>query len=130
VSGLDPTQRGLGLIPGSGSCPWRFQTLPGGLVHKHRGFDTFPWGSGPTADALGHIIFSGHVAAPESSPWWGRVLLATRLEIAVWAPHLRTVVGGTPVSGYRQLGWQVGRFKGLFRVPGSRVLDSSPRAFM
>ena len=42
-----------------------------------QGSDTFPWGSRPTADALGHIVFSGHVAAPESSTWWGRVLLAT-----------------------------------------------------
>jgi hypothetical protein len=50
-------------------------------------------GSGPIVDALGHIVFSGHVAAPESSTWWGRVLLATRLEIAAWAPRLHTVVG-------------------------------------
>jgi hypothetical protein len=34
--------------------------------------------------------------------WWGRVLFATRLEIAVWTPRLHTVIRGTPVSGYRQ----------------------------
>jgi hypothetical protein len=31
------------------------------------GVQHFPMGSGPTVDALGHIVFSGHVAAPESS---------------------------------------------------------------
>jgi hypothetical protein len=39
-----------------------------------QGSDTFPWGSGPTVDTLEHIIFSGHVAASESSTWRGRVL--------------------------------------------------------
>jgi hypothetical protein len=42
-----------------------------------QGSGTFPWGSGPTADALEHIVFSGHVAAPEPSAWWGRVLFIT-----------------------------------------------------
>jgi hypothetical protein len=42
-----------------------------------QGSGTFPWGSGPTAYALEHIIFSGHVAAPEPSAQWGRVLFAT-----------------------------------------------------
>jgi hypothetical protein len=51
-------------------------------------------GSGPTADALEHIVFSGHVAAPEPSVWWGRVLFITRLEIAAWAPYLHAVVKG------------------------------------
>jgi hypothetical protein len=59
-------------------------------------------GFGPIVDTLECIIFSGHVAAPEPSTWWGRVLFTTRLEIAAWAPCLLTVVRGTPVSGYRQ----------------------------
>jgi hypothetical protein len=50
-------------------------------------------GSGPTVDTLEDIVFSGHVAALKLSTWWGRVLLATRLEIAAWAPRLHTVVG-------------------------------------
>jgi hypothetical protein len=61
-----------------------------------------PMGSGPTADTLEYIVFSGHVAAPEPSTWQGRVLFTTRLEIAAWAPCLHAVVRGTPVSGYRQ----------------------------
>jgi hypothetical protein len=40
-----------------------------------QGSDTFPWGSGLTVDTLEYIIFSGHVAAPEPSTWWSRVLL-------------------------------------------------------
>jgi hypothetical protein len=67
-----------------------------------QGSGTFPWGSGPTVDILEYIVFSGHVATPEPSTWWGRVLFTTRLEIATWAPCLHTVVRGTPVSGYRQ----------------------------
>jgi hypothetical protein len=37
VSGPDPTQRVRDSSQGSGLCPWRFQTLPGGLVRKHKG---------------------------------------------------------------------------------------------
>jgi hypothetical protein len=51
-----------------------------------QGSDTFSWGSRPTIDTLEYIIFSGHVAAPELSTWWGRVLFTMRLEIATWAP--------------------------------------------
>jgi hypothetical protein len=40
-----------------------------------QGSDTFPWGSGLTVDTLEYIIFSGHVAVPELSTCWGRVLL-------------------------------------------------------
>jgi hypothetical protein len=40
-----------------------------------QGSGTFPWGSGLTVDTLEYIIFSGHVAALESSTWWGRALL-------------------------------------------------------
>jgi hypothetical protein len=36
-----------------------------------QGSDTFPWGSGPIVDTLEDIVFSGHVAAPELSTWWG-----------------------------------------------------------
>jgi hypothetical protein len=67
-----------------------------------QGSGAFPWGSKLTVDTLEYIIFSGHVAAPEPSTWWDRVLFTARLEIAAWAPRLHTVVRGTPVSGYRQ----------------------------
>jgi hypothetical protein len=40
-----------------------------------QGSGTFPWGSGPTVDAMEYIIFSGHVAAPEPPTWWGQALL-------------------------------------------------------
>jgi hypothetical protein len=40
-----------------------------------QGSDTFPWRSEPTVDILEYIIFSVHVAVPEPSTWWGRVLL-------------------------------------------------------
>jgi hypothetical protein len=57
---------------------------------------------GPTVDTLEDVVFPGHVAAPEPSTWWGRVLFTMRLEIATRAPHLHTVVRGTPILGYRQ----------------------------
>jgi hypothetical protein len=52
-------------------------------------------GSGLTVDTLEYIVFSGHVAVPEPSTWWGRVLFTTRLEIVVWVPCLHAVVRGT-----------------------------------
>jgi hypothetical protein len=61
---------------------------------------TFPWRSGPTVATLEYVVSSGHVAAPELPTWWGHVLFATRLKIAVWTQHLHTVVTGTPFSGY------------------------------
>jgi hypothetical protein len=64
-----------------------------------QGFGTLPWGSGPTVDTLGYIVFSGHVAAPEPSTWWGRVLFTTRLEIATWVLRLHTIVRGTLFQG-------------------------------
>jgi hypothetical protein len=67
------------------------------------GSDTFPWGSGSTVYTLEDFVFSGHVVAPESSTWWGRVLFAKQLEIAARAPRLHTVVRGTPISGYRHV---------------------------
>jgi hypothetical protein len=39
-------------------------------------------GFGLTVDTLEYIVFSGHVAGPEPSTWWGRVMFTTRLEIA------------------------------------------------
>jgi hypothetical protein len=59
-------------------------------------------GSGPIVDTLECITFYGHVAAPEPSTWWGRVLFIACLEIDARAPHLHTIVRGTPVTGYRQ----------------------------
>jgi hypothetical protein len=65
-----------------------------------QGSGTFPWGSGPIVDTLECITFSGHVAAPEPSTWWGRVLFIACLEIDAWAPCLHTLVRGTPIPGY------------------------------
>jgi hypothetical protein len=69
-----------------------------------QGSSTFPWGSGPTVATLEYIVSSGLVAAPESPTWRGRVLFTARLVIAAQAPCLRTVVRGTPDSGYRHNG--------------------------
>jgi hypothetical protein len=55
-----------------------------------QGSGTFPWRFGPTTDILEDIVFSGHVAAPEPSAWWGRALFATRLEIVAWTPRLHS----------------------------------------
>jgi hypothetical protein len=81
-----------------------------------QGSDAFSWGSGPTVDTLECIILSDHVAAPEPSTWWGRVLFTTRLEIAAWVPCLLTIVRGTgtPVLGYRQ--WPPGPPQGRIRA--------------
>ena len=64
VSGPDPTQRGPGPVPG-------VQVAPVGVLVLSQGSGTFPWGSGPTVDILEYIVFSGHVATPEPSTWWG-----------------------------------------------------------
>jgi hypothetical protein len=75
MSGPDPTQRGPKPILGVRFVPVEVLDLtrrPGLYI---QGSDTFPWGSGLTVDTLEYIIFSGHVAAPEPSTWWGRVLL-------------------------------------------------------
>jgi hypothetical protein len=97
VSGPDPTQRSPGPILG-------VQFVPVEVLNLTRRSGPYTQGSGPTVDTLEYIVFSGHVAAPEPFTWWGRVLLTTRLEIAVWAPRLYAVVRGTPVSGYRHYG--------------------------
>jgi hypothetical protein len=75
VSSLDPTQRGPEPILGVRFVPVEVLDLtrrPGLYI---QGSDIFPWGFGLTVDTLEYIIFSGHVAPPESSMWWGRVLL-------------------------------------------------------
>jgi hypothetical protein len=65
-----------------------------------QGSGTFPWGSGPTVAILEYIVLPGYVEALELSTWWGHVLFATRLRIAVWTQRLHTVVTGTPFPGY------------------------------
>jgi hypothetical protein len=102
VSGPDPTQRGSKPILGVRFAPVGVLDLTRRSSLYIQGSGTFPLGSGPTVDTLEYIIFSGHVAAPELSTWWGRVLFTTRLEIVAWVPCLHTVVRGTLVSGYRQ----------------------------
>jgi hypothetical protein len=68
-----------------------------------QGSDTFPWGSGLTVDTLEYIIFSGHVAAPEPSTWWGRTLLLAqgsrpRLGRAMVWSHVRLIYHATTDS--------------------------------
>jgi hypothetical protein len=84
VSGPDPTQRGLGPIPGVWFTPVEVLDLTRRSSPYVQGSGTFPWGSGPTVDTLEYIVFSGHVATPEPSTWWYRVLFTTRLEIVAW----------------------------------------------
>jgi hypothetical protein len=98
--GPDPTQRGPGLILGVRSIPAEVLDPARRFGSDMLGSDTFPWGSGPTVDTLEDIVFPGHVATPELSMWWDRVLFTLRLEIVARAPCLLTVVRGTPVSGY------------------------------
>jgi hypothetical protein len=81
VCGSDPTQRGPGPNPGVRFVPAEVLDLTRRSGLYIQWSDTFPWRSRPTVDALEHIVFSGHVAAPEPPTWWGQVLLATRLEI-------------------------------------------------
>jgi hypothetical protein len=97
VSGPDPTQRGPEPILGVRFAPMEVLELTRRSGLHTQGFDTFPWGSGPTVDTLEYIVFSDHVAAPKPSTWWGRLLFTTRLEIAAWAPRLHAVVRCTPV---------------------------------
>jgi hypothetical protein len=75
VSGWDPTQGGPDPILGVQFAPVEVLDLtrrPGLYIKRS---DPFPGGSGLTVDTLEYIIFSGHVAAPEPSMWWGRMLL-------------------------------------------------------
>jgi hypothetical protein len=85
MSGPDPTQRGPKTVLG-------VRLAPVEVLDLTQGSDTFPWGPGPTIDALSNIVFSGHVAAPEPSTWWGRLLFTTLLEIVAWVSCLHTVV--------------------------------------
>jgi hypothetical protein len=107
-------------IEGSGTRPRGSVCTRGGprpcpeVRSVYTGVRYFPVGSGPTVDTLEYIVFSSHVAAPEPSTWWGRVLFTTRLDIAAWAPRLHAVIRGTPVSGYRQ--WPPGPPQGRIRA--------------
>jgi hypothetical protein len=100
--GPDPHTERSGTRPGGpvstcggpGPCP-EVRSVYAGIQH-------FPMGLRTPADTLECIIFFGHVAAPEPSAWWGRVLFAMRLETATWTPRIHDVVRGTPISGYRQ----------------------------
>jgi hypothetical protein len=75
VSGSDPTQRGLEPILGVRFTPVEVLDLTRRSGLYIQGSGTFPWGSGLTIDTLEYIIFFGHVAPPEPSTWWGRMLL-------------------------------------------------------
>jgi hypothetical protein len=75
LSGPNPTQRGLDPIRGV-----RFAYVEV-LDHTRRpvlyiqGSGTLPWRFGLTDDALVYISFSGYVAGPKPSTWWGQELL-------------------------------------------------------
>jgi hypothetical protein len=116
VSGPDPTQRGSKPILGVQFAPVEVLDLTRRSGLYIQGSGTFPWGSESSVDTLEYIVFSSHVAAPEPSMWWGRVLFTMRLEIAAWVPRLHTVARGTLVSGYRQ--WPPGPPQG--RTPACR----------
>jgi hypothetical protein len=98
MGGPDLTKRGPGPVRGNVEILGR--TRRSGLCML--GSDTFPWGSGSTNDIMVYVTFSGHVAAPELSMWWGWAPFITRLDIDARVPRLHTVVRGTPVPGYRQ----------------------------
>jgi hypothetical protein len=75
VSGPDPTQRGPDPIRGVQFAHLEVVDHTRRPVLYMQGSGTLPWGSELTDDALEYITFSGHVAAPELSMWWGRELL-------------------------------------------------------
>jgi hypothetical protein len=77
VSGSDPTQRGPGPVPGVRFVPVEVLDPAWRSGPYMQGSGTFPWGSEPTDDTLEDIVFPGHVAVPEPSTWWGRVLFTT-----------------------------------------------------
>jgi hypothetical protein len=103
MSGLDPPPppRGPGPVPGVWFVPVEVLNLALRSSLCIQGSSTFPWGSGPTVDTLEYIVSSGHMVALEPPTWCGQALLAARLKIAAWTLCLRTVVRGTPDSGYR-----------------------------
>jgi hypothetical protein len=91
VSGPDPTQRGPEPILGVWFAPVEVLDLTRRSGLYIQGSSTFPWGSRLTVDTLEYIIFSGHVAAPEPSTWWGWVLLLAQSsrprlgQVVVWS---------------------------------------------
>jgi hypothetical protein len=91
-----------------------------------QGSDTFSWGSGLTVDTLGYIIFSGHVAPPEPSTWWGRVLLLVqssrvRLGRAVVWPHAQLLYHVTRVSRVGTASSYCSKGYPSFRVPSHSI---------
>jgi hypothetical protein len=126
VSGPDPTQRGPEPILGVRLAPMEVLDLTRRSSLYIQGSGAFPWGSGLTVDTLGYIIFSGHVAAPEPSTLWDRVLLLAqssrpRLVRAVVWSHAQLLYHATRdsragiVSLYGSKGY-----------PYSRVLTVAP----
>jgi hypothetical protein len=79
VSGPDPTQRGPEPILGVRFALAEVLDLTRRFGLYIQGSGTIPWGSGLTIDTLEYTIFSGHVAVPEPSTWWGRVLLLAQI---------------------------------------------------
>jgi hypothetical protein len=55
--GPDPTQRGPGPVPGVRSVPAGVLDPAWRSGPDMQGYDTFPWGSGPTVDTLEDIVF-------------------------------------------------------------------------
>jgi hypothetical protein len=77
VGSPDPTQRGLGPISGVRVAPAGVLDLARRSDLHVQGSDTFPWGSRPTVGILEYIVLPSHVATPEPSTWWSRVLFTT-----------------------------------------------------
>jgi hypothetical protein len=103
VSDPDPTQRGPEPILGVRFVPVEVLDLSRRSGLYIQGSDTFPWGYGLTVDTLEHIIFSGHVAAPKPSTWWGQALLLaqssrSRLGRAVVWSHAQLLYHATTDS--------------------------------
>jgi hypothetical protein len=69
VGGQDPTQRGLGPVPGVQVVPVGVLVLSRGSSLYVQGSGTFSWGSGPTIDILEYIVFSGYAATSEPPTW-------------------------------------------------------------
>jgi hypothetical protein len=84
VGSPDPTQRGPGPIPGVWVTPVGVLDLARRSGLYVQASSAFPWGSGPTVGILVYIVFPGHVATPEPSRRWSRVLFTMRLEVAAW----------------------------------------------
>jgi hypothetical protein len=74
MSSPDPAQGGSGTRPRGPGTPVEVLDLTQRSGPYVQWSDTFSWGSGPTADILDDIVFSGHVAASEPSAWWGRAV--------------------------------------------------------